>query len=349
MTQDNKKAWIDPYCDYPVEYDSIIDKQILVTGGSGLVGSAVVRKIKQTGCMNIFAPSHHELDLLDFNAVLDYIMHNNIDTVVHCAGSVAGIIGNSRDNYGQLFKNLQMGMNVIHAFKNVVDYRAMSRQIRVGDMKLMFLGSTCIYPRDAKQPIEEESLLTGPLEKTNEGYALAKISCIKMCEYLNNMPMYKGSFISCMPTNVYGANDSYQPQRSHVFPALVRKICDAKASGSQTVKIGGDGTPVRSFICSDDLADAILFLLKNYDGSDHINVGCQRSISIRELAQKIAKEVGYDGKFEYDETIPNGTPVKVEDTSKLNSLGWKSSISLEDGIKIEIKDYFRYKNKSRNI
>ena len=338
MIQSTEANWIDPYANYPVKYDSMIDKHIFVTGGTGLVGSAVVRKLKQVGCTCIFAPTHKNLDLLDFNAVLSYIMKNDIDVVVHCAGSVAGIIGNSKDNYGQLFKNLQMGINIIQSFKSFIDYTTSSKQ-KSNDKKLLFLGSTCIYPRDAKQPIEEETLLTGPLEKTNEGYALAKISCIKMCEYLNNMPMYKGSFITCMPTNVYGINDSYQLQRSHVFPALVRKICDAKANNENVVKIGGDGTPIRSFICSDDLADAILFLLKNYSGSEHINVGCQTPISIKELADKIAKEVGYDGKFEYDQSIPNGTPIKIENARKLFDLGWKPKTTLEDGIKLAIKDY----------
>lgn len=311
-----------------------MEGKVLVTGATGLVGSAVVRRLRNA---DILAPAHSELDLLDVNAVKQYFTAHDIDYAVHCAGTVAGIIGNARDNYGQLFKNLQMGMNVVEAFRE----RATEKPEHF--KKLLFLGSTCIYPRDTKQPICEDALLSGPLEQTNEGYALAKISCIKMCEYLNKTAGLEGRFITCMPTNVYGINDKYDPVRSHVFPALVKKIVDAIDSGDDSVKIGGDGTPVRSFICSDDLADAIVFLLENYAGSEHLNVGQSEPITIRQLAETIAEVAGYDGRFEHDTSIPNGTLVKIEDTSKLLALGWKPKTSLKDGIALAIADYRKQK------
>lgn len=289
----------------------------LITGGSGLVGSAVIRRFQlDNSIKTLLSPSHAELDLLNTDDVAAYIKRTKPNTVIHCAGHVSGIIGNTEDQYGHFVNNIVMGINLINA------------AFKAGVPNLVNLGSTCIYPADTKQPITERSLLTGSLESTNEGYAVAKIACVKLCEYISKE--YGLNYISCMPTNVFGPGDKYDIKRSHVFPALAHKILTSKG---KPIVIGGTGKPIRSFIHSDDLADAIHFCLKNYHDSSPINIGAGMVLSISELATLLTGLIGVTPNFIYDTSIPDGVAVKIEDHSKLFALGWRPKYTNNTGIR----------------
>lgn len=306
------------------------DSKIYVAGHSGLVGSAIVKNLKSKGYMNIIGKTHAELDLLDQNAVADFFKAKKPEYVFLAAAKVGGIIANNTFRAQFIYENLQIQNNIIH-------------QSHIHNVKkLLFLGSTCIYPKEAPQPMSEESLLTSPLEYTNEPYAIAKIAGIKMCESYNLQ--YGTNFISVMPTNLYGINDNFDLQNSHVLPALVRKMHEAKTSGAKTVEIWGSGRPMREFLHSSDMADACVFVMENIDFADvakdkkevrntHINIGSGEEVSIGDLARLIKDIVGFDGELVFDATKPDGTMRKLSDVSKLHSLGWKHKISLEDGIK----------------
>ncbi len=306
------------------------DSKIYVAGHRGLVGSAIVENLKSKGYTNIISKIHAELDLLDQKAVMEFFEKEKPDYVFLAAAKVGGIIANNTFRAQFVYENLQIQNNIIH------------QSYIYNVKKLLFLGSTCIYPKEAPQPMNEESLLASPLEYTNEPYAIAKIAGIKMCESYNLQ--YGTNFISVMPTNLYGINDNFDLQNSHVLPALVRKMHEAKTSGAKTVEIWGSGRPMREFLHSSDMADACVFVMENIDFSDvakdkkevrntHINIGSGEEISIGDLAVLIKRIVGFEGELVFDTTKPDGTMRKLSDVSKLHSLGWKHKISLEDGIK----------------
>ncbi len=301
------------------------NSKIYVAGHNGMVGSAIVRELKIKGYDNIVLRSHKELDLTRQNDVERFFELEKPEYVFLAAAKVGGIGANSAALADFMYDNMILEMNVIRAaWIN-------------GCKKLEFLGSSCIYPRMAPQPIKEEYLLTGALEKTNEAYALAKISGLKYCEYLNTQ--YGTNYISVMPTNLYGPNDNYDPKRSHVLPALIRRFHEAKIKGLKEVICWGDGTPLREFLYVDDLAELCVFLMNNYSGNETVNAGTGKEISIKELAELIAKIVGYTGIVKWDTSKPNGTPRKLLDVSKAESLGWKYKISLSDGIKKAYEDF----------
>lgn len=293
--------------------------QIYVAGSNGMVGSAIVRALKADGYTNLLTRSSKELDLRDQKAVMDFFKAERPDYVFLAAAKVGGILANNTYRGEFLHDNLAIQLNVIEA----------ARQYKV--KKLMFLGSSCIYPKLAPQPLKEEYLLTGLLEPTNEPYAIAKIAGIKMCEAYRDQ--YGCNFISVMPTNLYGPNDNFDLKNSHVLPALIRKFYTAAQEGRDHVEIWGTGSPKREFLHVDDLAQACLYLMKSYDGRDFLNVGTGEDISIKELAEMVARIVGFGGELRFDATKPDGTPRKLMDVSRLHSLGWKAKISLEDGIK----------------
>ena len=294
-------------------------KKIYVAGHTGLVGSALVRKLEKEGFSRIITRMHKELDLTRQEKVEDFFEKEKPDYVILAAAKVGGIYAN--DNYPADFimKNLQIQCNVIDAaYKNKVK-------------KLLFLGSSCIYPKECPQPIKEEYLLSDYLEKTNEAYALAKIAGLKMCSYYNKQ--YKTDYISVMPCNLYGINDNFSLENSHVLPALIRKFHEAKIKGEQKVVVWGSGRPLREFLNVDDLAEACLFLLDNYQGNEFFNVGSGKEITIRELAELIKKAVGFEGEIVMDSTKPDGTMRKLTDISRIKALGWKPKITLEEGVK----------------
>jgi len=290
-----------------------------------MVGSAIVRKLKAEGFENIITRSSKELDLRRQESVEQFFAEENLEYVFLAAAKVGGIIANSTYPADFMYDNIIMEMNVIKA---TFDY---------GVKKLLFLGSSCIYPRLAPQPMAESCLLTSELEKTNEAYALAKIAGLKYCEYLNIQ--YGTDYISIMPTNLYGPNDNYHPRNSHVLPALIRRFHEAKIASAGSVTIWGTGTPLREFLYVDDLADACVYLMNTYSGSETVNLGTGKDISIRELADCIKKVVGYQGEIMYDYSKPDGTPRKLLDVSKLESLGWRYKTELEDGIKLSYSDF----------
>jgi GDP-L-fucose synthase len=300
------------------------DSKIYILGQTGLVGSSLVRKFKKEGFNNILGHTSKELDLRNQANVNDYFQINKPDYVIHAAGKVGGIKANNTYRAEFIYDNIMMEANIIHA----------SHIYKV--KKLLFLGSSCIYPKMAPQPIKEEYLNTGYLELTNQPYAIAKIAGIEMCESYRTQ--YGCNFISAMPTNLYGTNDNYHPENSHVLPALIRRIILAKKENDPSVVIWGTGTPRREFMHVDDLADACFFLLHNYNEAGHVNVGWGSDISIREVAEVVANEVGYLGKLEFDITKPDGTPRKLLDTTKINELGWRPSITLEEGIRRTIEE-----------
>ncbi len=293
-------------------------KRIFVAGHKGMVGAAVMRRLGDENCTLITA-DRRQADLCRQQDVEAFMSEANPDAVIICAAKVGGILANDTRPAEFLYENLMIEANLIDAAH------------RAGVDRVLFLGSTCIYPKFAEQPIAETSLLTGPLEPTNEWYAIAKIAGVKLCDAYRRQ--YGRSYVSAMPTNLYGPHDNFDLETSHVLPALMRKIHEAKQEGRNEVVIWGDGSPLREFMHVDDLADALIHVFKHYDEEGPINAGTGVEISIKELAMLIASTVGYDGGFVFDTDKPNGTPRKMSDVSKLSALGWQSSISLQDGVK----------------
>ncbi len=301
------------------------DAKIYVAGHRGMVGSAIVRELERQGYHNIITRTHNELDLCRQADVETFFEKEKPEYVFLAAAKVGGIIANQDALADFMWFNMIMEMNVINsAWKN-------------GCKKLEFLGSSCIYPRMAPQPMKEECLLTGELEKTNEAYALAKISGLKYCEFLNKQ--YGTDYISVMPTNLYGPNDNYHPTHSHVLPALIRRFHEAKEGGKTEVVCWGDGSPLREFLYVDDLANLCVFLMNNYSGDEAVNAGTGKELTIKELTELVAKVVGYSGEIKWDTTKPNGTPRKLLDVSKAEKIGWKYMTELEDGIRESYKDF----------
>ena len=295
------------------------DSKIYVAGHRGLVGSAILRKLQKDGYTNLVCKTSKELDLRDFKAVDEFFKAEEIEYVFLAAAKVGGIVANNEYPADFIRDNLMIQTNVIDA------------SYRYGVKKLLFLGSTCIYPKMAPQPLKEEYLLTGVLEPTNEPYAIAKIAGIKMCESYNRQ--YGTKYISAMPTNLYGENDNFDLKTSHVLPALIRKFHEAKENNAEFVEVWGTGTPKREFLYSDDLADACVFLMNNYDGNEIVNIGVGEDLPIGELAQKVKEVVGFEGEIRFDTSKPDGTPRKLVDVTRINSLGWKASTSLDEGLK----------------
>jgi GDP-L-fucose synthase len=303
------------------------DSRVFVAGHRGLVGSAIWRFLERAGFTRLIGHSRAELDLLDTIAVREFYRREKPEYVFIAAARVGGIMANSTQPVAFLYENLVIQNNLIHgAYES-------------GAKKLLFLGSSCIYPKLAPQPLKEDYLLTGPLEPTNEWYAVAKIAGIKLCEALRQQ--YGCNYIAAMPTNMYGPNDNYDLQSSHVVPALIHKFHEAKVSRAPTVTCWGSGSPLREFLYADDLAEACLYLLENYDGGQFINVGSGGEISIRELANLVKQIVGYKGEIVWDTSKPDGTPRKLMDSSRLFALGWKPKISLETGIRLAYEDFLK--------
>ena len=301
------------------------DSKIYVAGHRGMVGSAIVRELLRQGYSNIITRSHAELDLTDQRSVNSFFEVEKPEYVFLAAAKVGGIVANDKAPADFMYENMMLEMNVIHAaWKN-------------GVKKLEFLGSSCIYPRLAPQPMPESCLLTSSLEPTNEAYALAKISGLKYCEYLNRQ--YGTDFISVMPTNLYGPNDNYHPEHSHVLPALIRRFHEAKESGAPSVVCWGDGSPLREFLYVDDLANLCVFLMNHYSGNETVNAGSGKEVTIKQLTELVAEAVGYKGNIEWDTTRPNGTPRKLLDVSKTAALGWRYSTELSDGIRLAYEDF----------
>lgn len=300
---------------------------IYVAGHTGLVGSALVRSLNRKGYKNIIGRTHGALDLTNQAAVEDFFAKEKIDYVFLAAAKVGGIGANRTYPADFIMDNLLMECNVIKsAFRHKVK-------------KLLFLGSSCIYPKLCPQPIKEEYLLTGPLEPTNEAYALAKISGLKMCSYYKEQ--YGANFISAMPTNLYGLNDKFGSNGSHVIPAILSKMEAAKRLDQPAVKLWGSGTPLREFLFADDMADACVYLMETYNGRSHINIGTGRELSIRDLAELIKKTVDYKGDIVFDPGMPDGTPRKLLDSSRIEKLGWKAKIGLEEGLRLTYDSYIR--------
>lgn len=301
--------------------------KIYVAGHRGMVGSAIVRKLKELNYTNILTATHQELDLLNQQATFNFFKQHRPDYVFVAAAKVGGILANNTYKAQFLYENIMIAANTIHA--------AYLSKVK----KLMFLGSSCIYPKFAPQPMKEEYLLTGELEPTNEGYAIAKIAGLKLCDTYRYQ--YGCNYISVMPTNLYGVNDNYHPKNSHVIPALIRRFHEAKIQNIPEVVVWGTGSPKREFLFADDLADACIFLMHHYNDFGWINVGSGEEVTIAELAEIIKDAVGYNGKIVYDTTKPDGTPRKLLDVSKLHSLGWKHKISLKEGIRIAYQDFLK--------
>ena len=292
--------------------------KIFVAGSRGMVGSAIVRNLEQNGFTNIITKSSKELDLRNQQAVFEFFETEKPEYVFLAAAKVGGIHANNTYPAEFIYDNMMIQNNVIHAaYLNKVE-------------KLFFLGSSCIYPKFATQPLKEEYLLTGALEPTNEAYAIAKISGLKMCEFYKKQ--YGCNFISAMPTNLYGINDNFNLQNSHVLPALLRKFIEAKQNNSSEVVVWGSGTPMREFLFVDDLAEACVFLMQNYNDAETVNIGTGEDVTIKELAETIKKTVGFEGELVFDATKPDGTPRKLLDVSKINNLGWKHKVNLQQGI-----------------
>jgi GDP-L-fucose synthase len=305
----------------------MIDKEakIYIAGHRGLAGSAILRKYQQMGYKNLVLRTHQELDLCSQKEVSNFFSQEIPEYVIIAAARVGGIKANMTHPAEFLYDNLMIQTNIIQA------------ALRFGAKKLLFMGSSCIYPRECPQPMKEEYLLTGKLEPTNEAYAIAKITGLKLCEYIYNQ--FGRKFISVMPTTLYGINDNFDPEESHVLPSLIRKMLKAKKENAPFVEIWGTGNARREFLNVDDLADAIYFLMENYDSPDFINIGVGQDITIRELVELVKKVTGYSGELVFDTTKPDGMPRKLMDTGKLEVLGWKPKIGLEEGIKQEM-DWF---------
>ncbi len=301
------------------------DSKIYVAGHRGLVGSAIVRSLEAKGFKNIIVRTHKELDLTDQSAVFDFFEKERPEYVVLAAAHVGGINANQTYPADFIYINSAIQCNVIKAAH---DTKA---------KKLLFLGSSCIYPKFAPQPISESDLLTGPLESTNEAYAIAKISGLMMCRFFKKQ--YGDDFISCMPTNLYGPNDNFNLETSHVLPALIRKFDDAKEAGAPYVELWGTGSPLREFLYVDDMADACVYLLENYSGEEHVNIGTGKEITIKELAGIVKETVGFEGEIRWNSDMPDGTPRKLLNVEKLHNIGWKEKVSLRDGIRLEYEWY----------
>ncbi|BAN35178.1 NAD-dependent epimerase/dehydratase [Sulfuricella denitrificans skB26] len=304
--------------------------KIYVAGHRGLVGSALMRRLEKGGYSNIVTRTHAELDLKDQRAVTEFFAQEKPDHVFLAAAKVGGIVANNTYPADFIYQNLMIQSNVIHA--------AYSNEVK----KLLFLGSSCIYPKFAPQPMKEEHLLTGVLEPTNEPYAVAKIAGIKMCGAYNRQ--YDTNFMSVMPTNLYGLGDNYDLQNSHVMPALIRKMHEAKIRGDAQVSVWGSGTPRREFLYGDDMADACVFLMENRNANDtgeFVNIGVGEDITIRELAERVAKVVGFHGELVFDSSKPDGTPQKLLDVTHLNKLGWRAKTAMDEGIGKAYQDFMR--------
>lgn len=308
--------------------------KIYIAGHRGMVGSAIHRKLQKEGYTNIITRLSSDLDLRNQNDVAQFFGQEKPDYVFLAAAKVGGIIANNTYRADFLYENLQIQNNIIHSsYVNEVK-------------KLMFLGSSCIYPKLAPQPLKEEYLLTGLLEPTNEPYAIAKIAGIKMCDAYR--AQYGCNYISVMPTNLYGYNDNYHPQNSHVLPALIRRFHEAKVNNQPDVTIWGTGSPKREFLFADDLAEACYYLMQNYDEEGLVNIGTGEDISIKELAILIKGIIGFEGEIKFDTSKPDGTPRKLMDVSKLHSKGWKHTIELEDGVKLAYQDFLSHELKLQN-
>ena len=309
----------------------IINSRIYVAGHLGLVGSAILRALQQKGFENLITRTHSELELKDSAAVREFFADTKPEYVFLAAAKVGGIHANNTYPAEFIHENLLLQANVIHeSWRHEV-------------VKLIFLGSSCIYPKQCPQPIKEEYLLTGKLESTNDAYAIAKIAGIKTCQSYNKQ--YGTNYLSVMPTNLYGINDNFHPENSHVVPSLIRKFHKAKIMNSESVNIWGDGTPRREFLHTDDLAAAVLFLMENYNDSEIVNVGCGQDQTIMELAETIQEVVGFKGYLNFDSSYPNGTPQKILDISKIKLLGWKPNIPLKEGLK-QVYQWYGEHNKS---
>lgn len=301
------------------------DSKIYVAGHRGMVGSAIIRELRRQGYNNIITRTHSELNLCRQEDVERFFAEEKPEYVFLAAAKVGGIVANSEALADFMYDNLMLEMNVIHAaWQN-------------GCKKLEFLGSSCIYPRLAPQPMQESCLLTSSLEQTNEAYALAKISGLKYCEYLNRQ--YGTDYISVMPTNLYGPNDNYHPTHSHVVPALIRRFHEAKTEGRDEVTCWGDGSPLREFLYVDDLANLCVFLMNHYSGNETVNAGTGKELTIKELTEMVAEVVGFTGRILWDTSKPNGTPRKLLDVSKSRKLGWTYSTELRDGLKLAYDDF----------
>lgn len=296
------------------------EDKIYVAGHRGLVGSAIVRSLKRSGYTNIIGRTHAELDLTNQAAVKAFFEEERPDVVVLAAAKVGGINANQTTPAEFAYENMQIQCNVIKC----------CHDIKV--KKLLFLGSTCIYPKMAPQPIPEDALLTGPLEVTNEAYAIAKISGLEMCKFYKMQ--YGDDFISCMPTNLYGPYDNYDLSNSHVMPAMIRKFHEAKVNNAPTVELWGTGSPLREFLYSDDMADACVYLLEHYSGLQHVNIGTGQEVTIKQLAETVKATVGYEGEIVWNRDMPDGTPRKLTDVTKLHSLGWTHKVELDEGVKL---------------
>lgn len=294
--------------------------KIYVAGHRGLVGSAIVRNLKSNGFNNIITRTHSELDLTNQANVRKFFEEERPEYVFLAAAKVGGIHANNTYPADFIYDNLMIQNNVIKAAH---DFKV---------TKLLFLGSTCIYPKMASQPIKEEYLLTGALEETNEAYAVAKIAGLEMCKFFKRQ--YGDNFISCMPTNLYGPNDNFDLKSSHVLPALIRKFHEAKVNGAETVEVWGTGTPLREFIYVDDMAAACVFLMENYDGEQHVNIGTGEEVSIRQLAETVKEVVGFEGELVFNTDMPDGTPRKLTTVDKLHELGFMHKVSLNEGIRM---------------
>lgn len=305
----------------------IKDSKIYIAGINGMVGAAIKRRLQAEGYNNIIGPTSKELDLTNQSAVNDFLKREKPEYVFLAAAKVGGIHANNSYPADFIYINLTIECNLIHgAFK-------------AGVKKLLFLGSSCIYPKYAPQPMKEEYLLDGKLEPTNEPYAIAKIAGIKLCESYNRQ--YGTDFISCMPTNLYGPNDNYDPVNSHVIPGLVRRFHEAKLKGAREVVVWGTGTPQREFLFVDDLADASVFLMNSYSGNETVNVGSGVEVTIKELAEGIKEAVGFKGDVVFDPSKPDGTPRKLLDSSKLTAMGWEAKTGLREGLKLAYQDFLR--------
>lgn len=309
------------------------NSKIYVAGHRGMVGSAIVRELQRQGYNNLVLRTHKELDLTRQADVEAFFAQEKPEYVFLAAAKVGGIAANNAALADFMYENMTLEMNVIHsAWRN-------------GCKKLEFLGSSCIYPRLAPQPMPESCLLTSSLEPTNEAYALAKISGLKYCEYLNRQ--YGTDYISVMPTNLYGPNDNYHPEHSHVLPAMIRRFHEAKVQGLPEVTCWGDGSALREFLYVDDLAELCVFLMNNYSGNETVNAGTGKELSIKALAELVAKVVGYEGKIMWDTSRPNGTPRKLLDVSKATALGWTYKTELSDGIQLAYQDFLQHGDSNR--